>query len=157
MKLSLGQAAKAARVAKSTISKALKSGDISGNKDEKGWYKIDASELQRWVDSKQLPNGTEVDLETVLKKHKKTPENSPLQGEANSLHQRELEIFKEERERERKQLQERIDQLTSQLDDANSERRDAQTQLTALLTSQVPDREPSEPPKKKGFFARLKG
>ena len=157
MKLSLGQAAKAAKVAKSTISKALKNGDISGQKDNKGWYKIDSSELQRWVDSKQSRDQSEVDLETVLKKHKKTPENSLLQGEANSLHQRELEIFKEERERERQQLQERIDQLTNQLNDANSERRDAQTQLTALLTSQVPDREPSERPKKKGFFGRLRG
>ena len=157
MDLSLGQAAKAAKVAKSTISKALKSGDISGNKDEKGWYKIDSSELQRWVDSKQAPTRSEVDLETVIKKSIKTPENSQIRNEANPNYERELEIFTQERERERKQLQDRIDQLNSQLEDANSERRNAQTQLTALLTSQVPEREPAEAPKKRGFFARLIG
>jgi chaperonin cofactor prefoldin len=153
MELSLGQAAKAAKVAKSTISKALKNGDLSGNKNEKGWYKIEASELQRWVNSKQSAERSEIDLETVLENTKKTPENSSLQTTVNPLHERELEIFKEERERERKQLQDRIEQLSSQLDAANSERKDAQTQLTALLTSKVEN----DVPKKKGLFARLIG
>lgn len=47
MKLTLGQAAKTAGVSKGTISNALKSGRMSGQKNAKGQYEIDPAELDR--------------------------------------------------------------------------------------------------------------
>jgi len=43
----LGQAAKATGLSKMTIQRALKSGRLSGHKDETGSYQIDAAELHR--------------------------------------------------------------------------------------------------------------
>jgi len=47
MKYTAGQAAKAAGVATSTITNALKAGKISGEKDENGSWRIDPAELHR--------------------------------------------------------------------------------------------------------------
>lgn len=47
MKYTAGQAAKAVGVATSTITNALKSGKISGDKDENGAWRIDPAELHR--------------------------------------------------------------------------------------------------------------
>jgi hypothetical protein len=47
MKYTAGQAAKATGVATATITRALKSGKISGHKDESGAWSIDAAELHR--------------------------------------------------------------------------------------------------------------
>jgi len=47
MKYTAGQAAKAVGVATATITRALKSGKISGTKNESGAWVIDASELHR--------------------------------------------------------------------------------------------------------------
>jgi hypothetical protein len=56
MKLTLGQAAKHAGRAKGTMSKALTNGQISAEKDDKGRWQVDPSELQRWMDANPLPN-----------------------------------------------------------------------------------------------------
>lgn len=50
MKYTAGQAAKAAGVATSTITRALKSGKISGEKQEGGGWLIDPAELHRKFD-----------------------------------------------------------------------------------------------------------
>lgn len=47
MKYTAGQAAKAAGVATATITRALKSGKISGQKDDSGAWSIDPAELHR--------------------------------------------------------------------------------------------------------------
>lgn len=47
MKYTAGQAAKATGVSTATITRALKSGKISGKKDEDGAWSIDPSELHR--------------------------------------------------------------------------------------------------------------
>jgi hypothetical protein len=47
MQYTAGQAAKAAGVATSTITNALKSGKISGQKDDNGAWRIDPAELHR--------------------------------------------------------------------------------------------------------------
>ncbi|WP_143092524.1 helix-turn-helix domain-containing protein, partial [Sulfitobacter brevis] len=59
MKLTLGLAAKHAGRAKGTLSKALNNGQISAEKDGKGRWQIDPSELQRWIDANPLQNSTE--------------------------------------------------------------------------------------------------
>lgn len=48
----LGQAAKAAGVAKSTISRAIQNGDISNRGSVGNSYRIDPAELQRWIESR---------------------------------------------------------------------------------------------------------
>jgi len=47
MRYTLGQAAKATGLSKMTIQRALKTGRISGEKDETGSYQIDPAELHR--------------------------------------------------------------------------------------------------------------
>ncbi len=47
MRYTLGQAAKATGLSKMTIQRALKSGRISGQKDETGSYQLDPAELHR--------------------------------------------------------------------------------------------------------------
>lgn len=47
MKYTAGQAAKASGVSTATITRSLKSGKISGQKDEKGAWAIDPAELHR--------------------------------------------------------------------------------------------------------------
>jgi excisionase family DNA binding protein len=47
MRYTLGQAAKATGLSKMTIQRALKSGRISGEKDDTGSYQIDPAELHR--------------------------------------------------------------------------------------------------------------
>jgi hypothetical protein len=51
MKLTLGQAAKQARKSKGTISKALKDGKLSGERQPDGSWSIDPAELQRWQEA----------------------------------------------------------------------------------------------------------
>ena len=56
MKLTFGQAAKTANRAKGTLSKALNSGVISAEKDDKGRRQIDPSELSQWMSANPFPN-----------------------------------------------------------------------------------------------------
>lgn len=127
MKLTLGQAAKTARRSKGTLSKALNSGGISAQKDEKGRWQIDPSELSRWMDANPFPNGTEDHSEV----DDKTLGNSALEVEVKMLREQIVSISTE-RDRERGQLVDQIEDLRSRLDGAEAER----TRLNALLTDQ---------------------
>jgi len=97
--LTLGQAAKETGVSKPTISKAINKGRISATKNEKGEYDIDPAELFR-----------------VFPIASKTPV-SDLQSEThiytNDL-QRELDVLREERTRERQQLETTISDLRAE-------------------------------------------
>lgn len=55
MKLSLGQAARAAGMSKSTLQRMLQDGRMSGHQREDGVYEIDRAELQRVIDAKDTP------------------------------------------------------------------------------------------------------
>ena len=70
MKYTLGQAAKATGKSKSTISAAIKSGRISGSKDEAGAYAIDPAELHRVFEPNRSEQG--VSNETAPLKIEKT-------------------------------------------------------------------------------------
>ena len=59
---------------------------------------------------------------------------------------RELELLREERERERKQFTSQIDDLRQRLDQSEQERRDKDRQLTALLTDERAKAEAKPPP-----------
>ena len=143
MKLTLGQAAKAAGRAKGTLSKALNSGEISAQKDEKGRWQIDPSELSRWMDANPFQNGTQEQEETPIK----TLGNSALEVEVKMLRER-MESLASERERERAQLVDQIEDLRARLDGAESER----VRLNALLTDQ---RENPRTVEKKSIWRRV--
>jgi len=98
--LTLGQAAKQSGVSKTAISRAIKSGRLSATRSESGDYQIDPAELFRvYPASVNLNTQTEQDA---------TPKDA-------TLLRAELAILKEERERERAQLKETIQDLRDRL------------------------------------------
>jgi hypothetical protein len=127
MKLTLGQAAKTAKRSKGTLSKALNSGGISAEKDGKGRWQIDPSELSRWMSANPFPNSLENQSETLGETH----ENSALGVEVKMLRER-IDAMTAERDRERGQLVDQIEDLRARLDGAEAER----VRLNALLTDQ---------------------
>mgnify|MGYP003374178861 CR=1 FL=1 len=145
MKLTLGQAAKTAKRSKGTLSKALNSGGISAEKDDKGRWQIDPSELSRWMSANPFPNGHENQSETPEETH----ENSVLGVEVKMLRER-IDAMTAERDRERGQLVDQIEDLRARLDGAEAER----VRLNALLTDQ---RDPKKSTAKRGFWVRFTG
>jgi len=145
MKLTLGQAAKTAKRSKGTLSKALNSGGISAEKDDKGRWQIDPSELSRWMSANPFPNGRENQYETP----EETGKNSALAVEVKMLKER-IDSMAAERDRERGQLVDQIEDLRARLDGTESER----IRLNALLTDQ---RQNSKILVKRTFWGRLLG
>jgi hypothetical protein len=145
MKLTLGQAAKTAKRSKGTLSKALNSGGISAEKDDKGRWQIDPSELSRWMSANPFPNSFQNQSETPEETH----ENSVLGVEVKMLRER-IDAMTTERDRERGQLVDQIEDLRARLDGAEAER----VRLNALLTDQ---REKGAAPIRRSFWGRLVG
>lgn len=145
MKLTLGQAAKTAKRSKGTLSKALNSGGISAEKDDKGRWQIDPSELSRWMSANPLQNRLENQLETPEETHG----NSTLGVEVKMLRER-IDAMAAERDRERGQLVDQIEDLRARLDGAEAER----VRLNALLTDQ---RERPRAEGGQGFWRRMFG
>jgi len=143
MKLTLGQAAKTAKRSKGTLSKALNSGGISAEKDDKGRWQIDPSELSRWMSANPFPNSLKNQSETLEETH----ENSALGIEVRMLRER-IDAMTAERDRERGQLVDQIEDLRARLDGAEAER----VRLNAFLTDQ---RDKATEPPRKGWLARI--
>lgn len=144
----LGEAAKAAKVSKPTLSKAISTGRLSAEKMPDGSYRIQAAELFRVYppsrEANRLPEGGVADQET-------SSNNGLLEGEVNRLREQ-LATLSDERDRERRQLVDQVEDLRRRLDLEGEERR----KLTAILTDQRAT--PAEPqPAPKGLFARLFG
>jgi hypothetical protein len=131
----LGEAAKAVRRSKSTLSKAIKSGRLSCMSREGGEYQITASELYRVFPANSNSNGEIERLATL----EETGRTAVLQAQLEGV-QGELEQVKGER-----------DDLRRRLDAEAEERR----KLTALLTDQRPKAEAPAPNAGRGFWARL--
>ena len=154
MKLTLGQAAKTAKKAKGTLSKALNRGELSAQKDDNGRWCIDPSELSRWMNGKPFPS--------VHKNRSETPSVNGLETGGNgSLEQlrrdievkmlrEQIETLNAERERERNQLLDQVRDLRTRLDGAETER----IRLNAVLTDQ---REKQANLPKPSLWARLVG
>lgn len=121
MAYTLTQAAEATGKSKSTLLRAIQSSKISAMRDEtgKGWL-IEPAELHRLYP----PVTAQRANDAPMTHHATSDEIITLR--------RELALLSEERDRERSQLQERIDDLTRRLDDEAAERR----RLTAILTDQ---------------------
>ena len=131
----LGEAAKEVNVSKATISRAIKKGKLSANRNDDNTYAIDPAELSRWFDSNGRINGQSKRNQT----HDRTLE-TPSRNEALQTEVEMLRKLAEERART-------IDDLRGRLDKESDERR----KLTAMLTDQ---RVPEKP---KGFWRRLTG
>jgi excisionase family DNA binding protein len=133
----LKEAAEAVGMTKPAIFKAIKKGTISATKDGRGQWLIDPAELHRVY--KPVNHGENQSMSSL---RQETAEN------AHGLRQ-EVERLREERERERQQLQETITDLRRRLDQSETERRETQGKLTALLTHQpepMPEAVPVAPP-----------
>ena len=89
--LSLGEAAKAAGVAKGTISKALKSGKLSYSEKTSAGYKIDASELFRVFPRKPLETQQNERLATPVE----TTELAVLRVRLDAAEQRAMDLSKQ--------------------------------------------------------------
>ncbi len=160
MKHTLGTAAKATGVSRSTVLRAIKSGKISANKDDNGNYSIDPSELHR-VFNPVLDEPVHKTALTLSATAEKTIATAVLLEK--------IEFLEKERERERKQLEGTVTDLRNRLDQADKERREtlerlnaSQEKLTALLTYQPkPEPKAEEIPKvtakKSGLYQKLFG
>ena len=143
MKLSASQAAKKVGKSIPTITRAIKSGKLSAKKLEGGGYEIDPSELFRvWPAVTKMkgdnPNmlGSEIPNENIV-----------LRVELEKLRQQ-LDTVGAERERERSQLSETIDDLRRRLDESESERRSISRLIEDQRTADQP---------KRGFWGRMFG
>lgn len=151
MKYTLGQAAKETGVSKPTLSRAIKKGDLSAEGGGGSPYRIDPSELGRWLSSYRERN-PEVSTTETPKETLGTPNgNKDLEAEVDALRE---QIAREETERtrERMQLEAHIADLRGRVERAERK----EDQLMAQLTDQRETKsEAVELPQKRGFFARF--
>lgn len=148
VKLSLNKAAKEASVAKSTLLEALNSGRMSAEKNDRGHWQIDPSELFRVFPK----SGSAEEVEptsTSFENPQKTTDNSALEIEVKMLREQ-IERMDTERERERTQFTDQIEALREQAERQSADHR----QALAALTDQ---RERDVEVPKRGFWARLVG
>jgi hypothetical protein len=135
----LGEAARAAAVSKPTLSKAVKEGRLSAEKQPDGSYRIQPAELFRVYP----PETTRNRLEAAGFDGAETPSANPLISQEAARLREQLAILGSERERERDQLTSQIIDLRRRLDEEASERR----KLTAILTDQRQTKPPDPAPK----------
>lgn len=151
MKYTLGQAAKETGVSKPTLSRAVKKGDLSAEGGGGSPYKIDPSELGRWLSGYRERN-PEAAATTTPADTPETPNvNNDLEAEVNALRE---QIAREETERarERVQLEAHIADLRGRVERAERK----EDQLMAQLTDQRESKTAAvELPQKRGFFARF--
>jgi hypothetical protein len=130
MAYSLKQAADATGRTKPTLLRAIQAGKISAKKNEMREWEIDPAELHR-----VYPPVAQGVTSTVTSDEEVTVELQLLRQELAAKEERGTALL-EERERERRQLTERISELRDQLARSEEERREKDRQLTALLTDQ---------------------
>ncbi|WP_310622445.1 MerR family transcriptional regulator [Flexibacterium corallicola] len=144
--LSLGQAAKEAGIAKSTLSRAIKEGKVSAEKLQNGSYKIDPAELFRAFPAKQSEPVAQPTIGPFA-----TPENTVNLLIENKVMQRELDVLRERLAEKDQQLQEQRLMSETALDDARTDRDHWRQQATALLE----DKRPEAPSSRASSFERL--
>lgn len=140
----LGQAAKATGKSKSTILKAIKSGRISGRKNDIGDWEIEPVELHRVY---------ELVSENGSPEHQSTRRETGENTQENTIELIELRLKLEASEQRLRDATDQVLDLRHRLDQSEEERRRTQVQLTALLTDQRQKEETPPPPR--GFWQRL--
>lgn len=142
MKLSASQAAQAVGKSVPTITRAIKSGKMSAERLPKGGYAIDPAELYRvWPAVTRKGNGL-----GRMSGHETPRETSVLEAEVETLRAKIADI-QAERERERSQLSETVDDLRRRLDAESAERR--------VLTAQITDQREKSSQKQRRLWAWL--
>jgi excisionase family DNA binding protein len=135
----LGEAARQARVSKPTLSKAISSGRLSAEKQPDGSYRIQPAELFRAYPPDW--RGNRFDRNDV--DERETGSDGRLAGGEVVLLRERLTLLTEERERERAQLTDQIQDLRRRLDaemDARRAEAEERRKLTLLVTDQRPKR-----------------
>lgn len=157
-RFTLGEAARETGVSKATLSRDIKSGKISADKRPDGSYQIDASELFRVysrVSEEQRATGSSGTVRNDSQPGETPNETRLLQAEVNRLREVAATLSME-RDRERAQFSDQIEDLRRRLDGETEERR----VLTRILTdqrTQPPEPPTAQPTDDRGFFARLFG
>jgi excisionase family DNA binding protein len=129
MSYTLGEAAKATGKSKMTIQRAIKSGRMSASRRDDDTYDIDPSELHR-----VFPSVTTAEPDTGNKGRDDISDDMAVLRLELKVRDEKIAALQAEREREREQLTDQIDDLRRRLDTEGEERR----KLTALLTDQRP-------------------
>src|SRR5689334_12865996 len=106
----IGTAATATGKAKSTISRDIKSGKISAMKNEDGSYSIDPAELHRVYPPVSQSNGSSNGQSNDSQPQNSLAGTGGLEAELQHLRER-LSAVELEREREREQLTDQIEDL----------------------------------------------
>lgn len=160
MHFTLSQAAREAKVSKSTLSRAVSTGRLSAERLGDGSFRIEASELFR-VFAREAPSPvTDVLAERVGTR------SEPLEAELALLRFK-AQVFEDQltreralRDQERETHQETMSDLRKRLDKAE-ERVLALTAQQVMLTASSPPRAegaaPSSPVPQRGLLARLFG
>lgn len=117
MDLTLSKAAKEARVAKTTIANAVKSGRLSAQKLADGSYRIDPAELFRVWPRRTLDPVT-LDTNSPTSLTAKTPHVDPHSNVELALLRQEVTFLRDQGERERATAAETIADLRARLDRA---------------------------------------
>ena len=164
--LSLLEAAQQVGRSKPTILRAIQAGKISASRDHHtGEWRIEPAELFRVYPP--LPEGTDASVQTgddETSRTTSTDERSGLMTGDNSISvavaeleaiKRQLNQEREERARERRQLEDTVSDLRRRLDASEEERRHKDAQLTHLLTDQREKHVAPPPPR--GLLQRLFG
>lgn len=131
MKHTLGEASKECGFSKSTLSRAIKKGKITAERQEDGSFQIDAGELQRWIDNNPHRNSAITRASKQVATHETPLKNGELQAELDVL-RNQIEVSSLEREREREQLLEHIQTLRDRAERAERK----EDQIQAILTDQ---------------------
>ena len=131
MGYSLAEAARASGKSKMTIQRAIKGCKISASRNEDGSYDIDPSELHRMF---PVVSDDDTDKGNMVREDTHNAINV-LQLEIK-VRDEKITSLQAERERERKILQDGVEDLRHRLDQSEEERRKTQAQLTGLLTDQ---------------------
>lgn len=152
VKLSLNKAAKRAGVAKSTLLEALNTKDInkrlSANKNARGHWEIDESELNR-VFKKTRPTELEEPAKNSHENLENHSETSALQVEVKMLREQ-IERIDNASTRERDQMADQIANLRQQIERQSADHR----QALAVITDQRPI---TSDQSRRRFFGLLKG
>jgi len=144
--LTLNEATKAAKKAKSTILEAIKNGRLSATRNDLNQWQIDPAELFRVYPLDKSKNQTE-------NQHRPDDFSKKPLETAEKLAQM-LEKEQHERERERGILERERQQLQNQIVDLKPDRDHWRHQATALLTDQS-EKKPAQKLVRPGFLIAL--
>jgi hypothetical protein len=139
-----------------TMSKAIKTGRVSAERQPDGSYRIQPAELFRVYPPETRGNG----LDRSEFVERETGNDNRLVGDEIAVLRERLALLTDERDREREQLTDQIEDLRRRRDAEAEARRiegEERRKLTAVLTDQRAKPEPAAPKGFRGFLHRLAG